>query len=430
MQDLNEDVLLEIFKKCKFEDLIHLSETNYRFGRLIGQHILIPKYRFNDKIVEFYFGEVKDDKDISFHGDTIQINRRKPGYFAQNALTVLHNFGHLISSIRLSDQKISSEVNEYCSETLVNLRLSDYEVGGNVFQKFKKTFKKVSKLHIAYKDWDCGPKNRNLSEIFSSLRRLYLNTAIYSGSNCIDYYYPSLEHIRFPMFLKNYGRVWEKYATYPTYAYRYSADTTYEHIFDLNPQIRSIYVTDVGNYDVLRVANEKLNNLEIIDIEFLSYNNKLHDFSNHDTIHFKSVKEFCVELNAGEPGFIPFEFYVLEKLHLYGYYKHTMKNRWIEFVGKQKKLKILIINELLDSQQWEQLSSIIEKLTELEIMEIYWNRDDGYDEIARIIATSTKLKKIVFFEIKNRMCDELKRITNSQWQYEREESTFTILLEL
>lgn len=95
-----------------------------------------------------------------------------------------------------------------------------------------------------------------------------------------------------------------------------------------------------------------------------------------------------------------------------------MKNRWIEFVGKQKKLKILTINELLDSQQWEQLSSIIEKLTELEVLGIYWNRDDGYDEIARIIATNTKLKKIVFFEIKNRMCEELKRITNSQWQYE------------
>lgn len=63
----------------------------------------------------------------------------------------------------------------------------------------------------------------------------------------------------------------------------------------------------------------------------------------------------------------------------------------MEFVRKQKKLKMMIVHASLHLQQ---LRLIIEELSELEVIKIFWSF--GYDEWAEIMATKTGLKKIRF----------------------------------
>lgn len=130
------------------------------------------------------------------------------------------------------------------------------------------------------------------------------------------------------------------------------------------------------------------------------------------------MKEFNIELNGIEPTFIPLEFHQLEKIHIHGASSIPFEGKWIEFIGKQQNLRILIIYALLDLHH---LALIIETIPEWEVIKIYWNRDYGYNEIAELMAAKTKLKKVVLFLVREGVCNEIKRITESQWQYEEKE---------
>lgn len=90
-EDLNDDVLLEIYDKLQFKDLINLAETSYRF-RQVAQHHIIAKYRFHEKIVEI--SDLEFDEDITFNY-LIKI------YRSELQSKILRYFGHLISRISL-----------------------------------------------------------------------------------------------------------------------------------------------------------------------------------------------------------------------------------------------------------------------------------------------------------------------------------------
>lgn len=89
----------------------------------------------------------------------------------------------------------------------------------------------------------------------------------------------------------------------------------------------------------------------------------------------------------------------------------------MEFLEKQLKLKIMIVDTRLNLEHLRQLTLIIEKMPKLEVIKINWRWENGCNEIARIMATRTKLKKVVLFELTNDMFNELRRITDSQWQF-------------
>lgn len=50
LQDLNDDVVLEIFGKLKFEELVNAADMDYRFRELITKYFMISKYRFKRTI--------------------------------------------------------------------------------------------------------------------------------------------------------------------------------------------------------------------------------------------------------------------------------------------------------------------------------------------------------------------------------------------
>lgn len=101
-----------------------------------------------------------------------------------------------------------------------------------------------------------------------------------------------------------------------------------------------------------------------------------------------------------------------------GNYFNRIAEIWIEFVEKQQKLKILIIDDILNLELLQQLTLVTGKLSELEEMAIYWEKDFGHNEIAGLMASGRKLRKVVLFSLTERMCNELRTLTDSQWQYE------------
>lgn len=149
LQDLNEDVLLEIFEKCKLEQLLDFADMNNRFRELINRYLLILKYRFNKRMLSFS----DEDKAITFHNNG-SIRICGPDV----ALKFLRNFGNTISRIQIgigifyliSHQRIGIYINEYCSESLEQRNIADYDV--NMLRQFRKPFKIL--LHLAFIERD------------------------------------------------------------------------------------------------------------------------------------------------------------------------------------------------------------------------------------------------------------------------------------
>lgn len=93
---------------------------------------------------------------------------------------------------------------------------------------------------------------------------------------------------------------------------------------------------------------------------------------------------------------------------VFSYLIFLISERWLEFAVKQKKLKILIIDILLSLEHLQRLTLIIKKISTLVVIKIYWKWDYGYHEIANIMGTQPKLRKVALSDMSKEMCKELK----------------------
>lgn len=62
--------------------------------------------------------------------------------------------------------------------------------------------------------------------------------------------------------------------------------------------------------------------------------------------------------------------------------------------------------------------SIIEKTSELREIRTQWDRQDGTNGIAEVMARKTKLKKVIFYFLKVESYNILKNIIDPEWHYE------------
>lgn len=134
---------------------------------------------------------------------------------------------------------------------------------------------------------------------------------------CLNHHFSNLEHIKLPDY-SSLGR-----------------EKIYENIFELNPQLRSIQVPKISDYDILRMANEKLPHLERIQVWSWGFSKPY----NNGTIRFKNVKRFHIEFSGtvGTVGadsiiyeFIPLEFDQLEELEFV--ISSLIQEKWIRFI--------------------------------------------------------------------------------------------------
>lgn len=57
-------------------------------------------------------------------------------------------------------------------------------------------------------------------------------------------------------------------------------------------------------------------------------------------------------------------------------------------------------------------------MPKLEEIRMYWDTNNGHDEIAKMMTTNTKLEKVVFFNLTKVMLNKLIGETDLQWHHE------------
>lgn len=388
LDDLNADVLLEILDEFEFENLVKLADVNHNFRRL-NQYYMIHKYRLHEKTIQIKINHYRSKIKFSDDGSIIIIQN------AQLALTLLRNFGHLISNIIFNQYNYSSSkkrmfgeigpyINKYCDDSLEQLRISFF--WDEFIGEWKKPFKNIRILHFSdHINLFDKIKIFNLSEIFPSVRYLNLHPLLYIEPRLFNYHLQYLEHI--------------ECSIYPMSKTLFGMNTTF---FDLNPQIRSIKIL-------------KVDTIEIDDITSFEYSEEF----NSKTIHFRNVKRFYISFHFWTrdcPTFIPLEFDQLEEMMLCRRSGGT--KQWIEFIGQQQQLKTLIIPYPgLNSQQW---MSIIGNATKLEVIKTIYEPNREENGIEQVMTAQTNLTKVILSDMTSRKINMLRMrdVIDSEWQIE------------
>lgn len=287
LDDLNNDVLLEIFDYMEFEDLFNLADSNLKFRELISHRYAIHKYRVHEKLIKLDSFFVKSEK-IDFGDDIIHVGN------TAMLSKFLRNFGHLISRLQIekniNDEDkfnlICRQIHNYCSESLTEMSLG-YNTGFSIL--WKHPFKKLTKLHLERLSFGSENNINDLPRIFPSLEKLDFGNFINIHTfKCFNDHFPHLEYVKFPFYQGN----------------SFYEIKIYERFIEANPQIRNVHIRGYNTLDLLRLASEKLQN-----IEFLKLNDDL--------------EVYPIDLTAE----YPISFNKLKKLDFHGPLQHLWLSR-------------------------------------------------------------------------------------------------------
>lgn len=391
--DLNNDVLLEVFDTLPFEDLLSLADMNLQIRELITKHHAEHRFRISEKLISIYGTNFLANKSYE---KKFKLERNEIGIFDHlSALRFLRNFGATISKIdiRKWHHEVNKYINEISSDSLNELSITTYS-SINMTDAWKKSFKKLTDMSVSSNLVNC--KHINFSEIFPSLRSLELKYFNQSAINCFDHHFPHLEKVKLNEISENALR-----------------------FFELNPQIRNLIVVYyISNMKFLRFISEKLQNIEFmtLDISLPEISEKLEN----DMIHFKNVKK-CKSIividRPAETVVVPIVFDQLEEMEIRTWYKTAA---WEEFILRHNKLKILTISVTFNGRD---LLMIIEKLPSLIKLNIGYLFDVEDEVIASLMEglmrEGINLKKITMTTTR-RNCDLLRNSLNSKWRIKGE----------
>lgn len=247
LDQLGDSDLVGIFDETSFDKLMTLADSSQRFRELILNHTAISKYHINEKFVSISTKEQPLER-IELSGNGVDICG------VDSALKFLRIFGPIISRINTDLNvlypQIDRYVNEYCSDSLEKLKLFTKLHTADAWEK---PFKQLTELFVNGKLENC--EHTNFSEIFPMLSSLQTTDVDILMSpdhqqtlHCFkDHHFPHVTVMAFGKIGKNEMR-----------------------FFEMNPQFRMIKVYSGINIDTLSLACEKLPNLELMEIEWLT----------------------------------------------------------------------------------------------------------------------------------------------------------------
>lgn len=323
--DLNSDVQLNILESLPIEDLLSLSETSQYFSSLtVG---IFKKYLHTFVEVKSKLNRLSDDKGRIYARDE------------QTARRLFKHFGRLISKLKVnyaesSDmdattlQSISKAIDFYCSDTLKEIII--FDKSHSFFGQITKPFKNIERVELFghYKNLSGG--SLSFSEIFPSMKSLFLSSTTFKHIDQIFHHYPNLIELRVNF--------------YDMFHSRNVKETDIAEIIEKNPQIRILKVHS-STSAILKNASDALPNLEHLRIEPSWH---LEISNNGPEILFKNVK--ILELKPTENKFhirrflrgIKFE--SLEELRAI-INPEVEFDWWLKFIRKNTNLKIFHIIE-------------------------------------------------------------------------------------
>lgn len=376
-----------------FKALLRLAEMNDQLRDWMVNNYGIDKFHIHEMVIYIQLND-DDEKPFEITPKYCRISD------IATAKRFLHIFGHLISNLTIDDDQyvlrsegiseIMADVSEYCSESLKQVWVADI-----VDWHWRRPFNKLEDLSGVDK---C---DNDYSKIFPSLRKLEIKDIL--PMLCFTTHFPNLEYLKATGSLNL---------------------ISYERMFELNPQVTGIEAYHIREPSLLRVINEKLENLEYVDFRVLSCKGV-----ESDVIHFKKVNNYKLDFSnvEDEPGVsgceLPFFFDQLEKMEFNLPNKGDHPNeKIVEFITKHKNIKSLtILNEYSSARNisLQKLISIAENLPNLVEFKTNWIPQWHTDDLIFLIFNKNmNLKIITITDMPYEVRVLLKYRVQPEWQIE------------
>lgn len=328
LPELNIDVIIAIIDAMDFPTLLKLAQTNRVYfdlcehsfrKRNAGQQIVIEYFAFSnplklDGAMDPYLENIV--KQLPPSNDFHVYNSDKSIQFddVNMALQTIRLFGKNIQRLQLSNHNVDTKVsqlilqyvNEYCSESLIELELRTSYEHGNLVKPFIKPFKRVERLLIS-RDFPSVKGNViPMNETFPALQHLSIHTTEFS----IDFKY---FNCHFPH-LKSLN---------------ISESNSLHEMLKMNPQIQTIQVETLRDGFVEQIISQP--KIKHLIFEFFGW------FPENKQFIIESVTNLTLKL-AWTP-LTNIRFPNLQQLEVH-YFGHC-NDKWIDFIGKQNTVKEL-----------------------------------------------------------------------------------------
>lgn len=415
---LNIDVQLLILEKLDFVDLLSACQTNKHLYELA---VNVFTRKFSKNTIEIKDGPAwhpSDDSDedtnhfilnimdILAHFDPFQTEdefETPPLVTTSNKLVQIQDFeltllalkyfGRFIEKLKIDYSfmnefqlnRINGMINEYCSESLIEIHLSNCE--GYVLEVFTAPFKKIESVSLGMEMKTVG---KSLDQIFPNLKSLSLSLITILDESLIDCHLPYLEHL--------YFRV--------EHNFRDTTESYVEILIRNNPQIRSIVLYNVSSR-FLAIVNQLLSNLEHLTLWAFAMNG--------DDIHFENVKTFVMK-NALYSSPVNITFSNLEELHM-SYYDNRF-DAWLDFITKHPNLKRLHIEESVATDIHERFGTLTDNLHSLDEISIVCQGSMSVEAVTKLIGDHENLMKLDLATLTDDVKETLRKELGSRWNIE------------
>lgn len=257
--DLSDDDLLAILDDLPFRELVNKADLSPRLRQLIRKHHMIPKYRIDKVNVSFTNcagSRLYEDHIVVCKYDTILKFFRSFG-------DLITKLNHITRNDKFSPEEmnaINEHVIQYCSKTLNELTLyhptmallgktratSPYPELDYIYKPSLIQFERVTKLTI----WNFKSSDHlEIDKIFPVLESLHFDTVKdVNNLRSLARHYPQLNELKMiaPVPLKR--------------------DAPIFHLFELNPQLRSLDLNTYPNELLLIYIQSTLRKLTTLKL--------------------------------------------------------------------------------------------------------------------------------------------------------------------
>lgn len=173
--------------------------------------------------------------------------------------------------------------------------------------------------------------------------------------------------------------------------------SSYEEIFEFNPQISIFEAFNIPSRRFLRLANEKLKHLEYIRVSFHLPGILLE--AENDIIHFATVKRCHLDFrysldSSGVNGSenIPFVFDQLEGMYITDF---PLTDTYLEFIMRHKNIRSLtVLKPSVNPLTIQKLQLIVDNLLNLDDLTTFFYNHWDIDEWIDFMKRNTKLRRI------------------------------------
>lgn len=207
--------------------------------------------------------------------------------------SVLHTFGDLITELEIRYDEISEDqrrklhnlLRKYCTNSQLSLRMSQCD--SDVLYTFHHRLPNVKQLIISgdvslkpvfirgfilYRD------AMSLSSIFPKIQSLTIVNMMMNDPSILEHTFPRLTDVQIILYPAPFVNSYKNYFA--------NTKPAMENLFDHNPQIRSLTLNNCNSIEYLKIAADRLPELEYLNVDFVD----LKETFSGEKIIFENVK--------------------------------------------------------------------------------------------------------------------------------------------